>query len=942
MKTKSFIVMAFILLMVYAAYGQYLSTYTGAELDEVVLKVVSVSNGTGQASKALILDEDLNIANINKLSADTLVVSGVVIIPGTRSGERLVKVDTLGIMTNTDLVDWVVSSSDSMIIVTDDLDGTITLSLPQAIDTLATVEFGGVNVTRSGITTVSIDVSGQLSVIQADNGGASVGSLIEILQQAGETYSGTTAGLTIKNYDEDATVVHGSGENTGLAVFMKQLSASLAGGENSIMSLHSHASALGKLDHGVVVYPDTVGSVFAVRAAVIDYGLDFYDRANVTVNNAEIRGSNGETIDNITNGEWGFGAADLVATGDLEIGSIASDSVVTADYFTVTVDRSTDEYDFYYDLTDRDGGVFPDSGPFKTYIYNTEVDREATEDMTGDSRDVMYKGVYRNYGQNDASSQVQGIGISVRNESGGTMGTIKGAEFAVNTKSGATSTSVTGLEATVEHYSAGATTNLYGAKFDIRNEGAEATNQYGLVITNTDNSTANASDATIYITDTGTNTGWDYGIDMSSATIGISDIICNNGATIYNSTADLLTITEATVDVDGAFTAGSVTSDAGVSGTAITGSLEANFTNNAAAVTFGAVGTDADVLLTFDAVTSQGSITFMEDEDRFDFDNDVDVIRCFTAGSVTSDANIAGLTYGSDSSISDAELLVLDDGALTEIFVGGGAGVTPVWTTATGTGAPVRAGSPSFTTQITTPDISVTDDVLLADGAVVGITGNEVITFLAAGSINFTGATVDVDGAFTASSVVSDGAVGGTDITGSAEANFTNNAAAVTFGAVGTDADVVLAFDAVTAQGSITYMEDEDRFDFDNDVDVIGDFTAATITSDAGVSGTILSNSALQSTTLGSGVTTFALTSNSITLTGDGGANTLGTITGAEIGVYVIEFVDGLITVTDTDAGTADTIDLLGTATNLTSADDTTLMIWYNGTSFLEVSRSVN
>lgn len=36
-------------------------------------------------------------------------------------------------------------------------------------------------------------------------------------------------------------------------------------------------------------------------------------------------------------------------------------------------------------------------------------------------------------------------------------------------------------------------------------------------------------------------------------------------------------------------------------------------------------------------------------------------------------------------------------GATTEILVGGGAGVVPVWTAATGAGAPVRAGSPTFT-----------------------------------------------------------------------------------------------------------------------------------------------------------------------------------------------------------------------------------------------------
>jgi len=37
-------------------------------------------------------------------------------------------------------------------------------------------------------------------------------------------------------------------------------------------------------------------------------------------------------------------------------------------------------------------------------------------------------------------------------------------------------------------------------------------------------------------------------------------------------------------------------------------------------------------------------------------------------------------------------------GATTEILVGGGAGVVPVWTTVTGTGAPVRATSPTLVT----------------------------------------------------------------------------------------------------------------------------------------------------------------------------------------------------------------------------------------------------
>lgn len=74
--------------------------------------------------------------------------------------------------------------------------------------------------------------------------------------------------------------------------------------------------------------------------------------------------------------------------------------------------------------------------------------------------------------------------------------------------------------------------------------------------------------------------------------------------------------------------------------------------------------------------------------------------------------NVAGATYGSDGTISDAELLGVDDGLTTQLFVGGGAGVAGVWTTATGTGAPVRADSPTFT-----DDIQLAADGVLLSGA---------------------------------------------------------------------------------------------------------------------------------------------------------------------------------------------------------------------------------
>jgi len=104
----------------------------------------------------------------------------------------------------------------------------------------------------------------------------------------------------------------------------------------------------------------------------------------------------------------------------------------------------------------------------------------------------------------------------------------------------------------------------------------------------------------------------------------------------------------------------------------------------------------------------------------------------------------------------------------------------------------------------------------------------------------------------------------------------------------------------------------------------------------------MVTNIAKQSKTLGEGDVTFELTSNIVILTGDVKANVLRTMTGAGIGIYTLKFVDGLITVTDTEIAAAGTIDLLGTASDLTSADDTTLTLMFDGISFSELCRSIN
>ena len=91
-----------------------------------------------------------------------------------------------------------------------------------------------------------------------------------------------------------------------------------------------------------------------------------------------------------------------------------------------------------------------------------------------------------------------------------------------------------------------------------------------------------------------------------------------------------------------------------------------------------------------------------------------------------------------------------------------------------------------------------------------------------------------------------------------------------------------------------------------------------------------------QTMNLGSGDTTFVLTSNVVVLTGFGGTNTLATITGAKSGqLLTIIFVDGLVTLTDNDAHTANTFDLTG---DITGADDAVIQLIFDGISWYQVS----
>ena len=91
---------------------------------------------------------------------------------------------------------------------------------------------------------------------------------------------------------------------------------------------------------------------------------------------------------------------------------------------------------------------------------------------------------------------------------------------------------------------------------------------------------------------------------------------------------------------------------------------------------------------------------------------------------------------------------------------------------------------------------------------------------------------------------------------------------------------------------------------------------------------------------LGAAAVTFTASTNFVTVTGDGGTNTIATITSGIAGeTLTLLFTDALVTITDDDSHGADSVDL---SAALTGADDTTLTLLYDGTSWYELSRSVN
>jgi len=115
---------------------------------------------------------------------------------------------------------------------------------------------------RTTLSVVGLTTLGALTTDDTQGGGASNGPLIKKSLQAGEAYTGTTAGLMVKNYGDDGTETVPSGEFTGLYVSLKGLHTD-PGHNTSLISAHVHASNTTVVHAGLWLYGDMTNGVKA-------------------------------------------------------------------------------------------------------------------------------------------------------------------------------------------------------------------------------------------------------------------------------------------------------------------------------------------------------------------------------------------------------------------------------------------------------------------------------------------------------------------------------------------------------------------------------------------------------------------------------------------------------------------------------------------------------
>ena len=150
----------------------------------------------------------------------------------------------------------------------------------ESADDLILAGAAGLSVAGTSTFAGLVDINNKLDVEDSQAGGASNGSVIKKNLISGEAYTGTTAGLMIKNYGEDGTETVPSGEFCGLYVNLKGLHTD-PGNNTSLISAHVHASNTTVVHAGLWLYGDMTNGV-KMSGSTLTSAIDISEATAVT------------------------------------------------------------------------------------------------------------------------------------------------------------------------------------------------------------------------------------------------------------------------------------------------------------------------------------------------------------------------------------------------------------------------------------------------------------------------------------------------------------------------------------------------------------------------------------------------------------------------------------------------------------------------------------
>lgn len=354
------------------------------------------------------------------------------------------------------------------------------------------------------------------------NLGLAVGALAEVVTSSagGSARTITEArGLYVSmDIDQADTVI-----TTGHAIKVNIQSGSTGATHGTVHGLYLESEAVGGTGQQMdsAIYVKTTNQSGGVKGW--NYGLNM---SGADFNSEDIVLQNGETISNATDGT-------IAITGTLNLTR-----------FIIDGDTWEDDGDGYFwgqRIRMDDTAAFASGAAKKTLAFAIHMDRPATDDMTGDSRDYGYYLDYTNRAQNDTGFNILGYRSQLSNRASGTLNIMRGIENTVRQR-GDGSTISDGMEAALHSVNLDVGGSVpanfaYGSRVHWRFHGNAPSESAAFMAHNITDGVYTLATAAYGVRNDGTSgcKGFTYGLDLYDATataIETADIRLASGITI--------------------------------------------------------------------------------------------------------------------------------------------------------------------------------------------------------------------------------------------------------------------------------------------------------------------------------------------------------------------------------------------------------------------------